>query len=536
MNRWYLLPLLLTIVAPLGAQPKVATPTARALLDRGAALEKAGRLDEASRDYEAARAAAQRTGDRALLGKALQSLGFVQYYRGDTNAGLVNLRRAYEIESAAGDAEGQRETLSTIAHIYAEERVAQYDRAIEYYRQVLPQYEAAGEPEGVADTLFNIGSTYERKNDLAAALDWYGRALAAEEKLGRKGDAAFVKRSIGVTLGKLGRGAEALPLFDEALRAFANGSYAEGAMQVRQSRGIVLRRLGRLDAAIEDLEVSREWFASQKNTRFLQKTEEELALAYSMAGRYREAYDARTRDGALQRELAVKLRENDTARLRVQFDAEKKEQENRALLRQNVAATRIRRLQTTTLILGATVILALAYLAVRLVRDSRRMRAMAMTDDLTRLPNRRNIMVLAEEQQQHSRASGHPLSLIALDIDHFKRINDEFGHGVGDTVLQRVAHACRAALRPNDRIGRTGGEEFLVVLPSTRERDAVTVAERLRASVEAIDCSDIDPSIRVTISLGVAEWTSNETLGHLTAHADEVLYRAKREGRNRVAA
>jgi diguanylate cyclase (GGDEF)-like protein len=220
----------------------------------------------------------------------------------------------------------------------------------------------------------------------------------------------------------------------------------------------------------------------------------------------------------------------------VQFDAEKKEQENRALLRQNAAAARIRHLQTTILVLGATIILVLVYLGVRLVRDSRRMRTMAMTDELTRLPNRRNIMALAEEQLRHTRTSGEPLSLIALDIDLFKRINDEFGHGAGDTVLQRVAHACRTALRPNDRIGRTGGEEFLVVLPSTREHDAVTVAERLRTSVEALDCSDIDPSLRVTISLGVAEWTSDETLGRLAAHADEVLYRAKREGRNRVAA
>jgi diguanylate cyclase (GGDEF)-like protein len=534
LSRRSLLALLLTIVAPLAAQPNGSAPSARALLDRGEALEKAGRLDEATRDFAAARDAARRAGDRGLLGESLQALGFIQYYRGDTNAGLVNLQAAYEIETATGNAAGQRETLTSIAHIYADERVAQYDRAIEYYRQLLPQFEAADAAEDVADTLFNIGSTYAQKNDPAAALDWYHRALAAEEKLGREGDAAFVKRSIGVTLGKLGRTAEALPLLDDALRTFTALRNPEGAMQVRQSRGIVLRRLGRVDAAIDDLETSRRWFISQNNTRFLQKTEEELALAYSMAGRYREAYAARTRDGALQRDLAVKMRENDTARLRVQFDAEKKEQENRALLRQNAAAARIRRLQTTSLLLGATVILALAYLAVRLVRDTRRMRVMAMTDDLTRLPNRRNILVHAE-QQLHARPGHDPLSLIALDIDHFKRINDAHGHAAGDTILQRVAHACRTALRPNDRIGRTGGEEFLVVLPSTRQREALAVAERLRMAVEALDCTDIDPTLRVTISLGVAEWTGAETLTRLTAQADEVLYRAKREGRNRVA-
>jgi diguanylate cyclase (GGDEF)-like protein len=124
---------------------------------------------------------------------------------------------------------------------------------------------------------------------------------------------------------------------------------------------------------------------------------------------------------------------------------------------------------------------------------------------------------------------------VAFDIDHFKRINDTWGHAAGDVVLQRIANACRIALRPGDRIGRTGGEEFTLVLPSTRSRDAILVAERLREAVEAIDCTDIDPALRVTISLGVAEWTeADATLARITARADEMLYRAKNRGRNRV--
>ena len=536
MNLRHLLPLVLVIAAPMEAQTGNPAADARALIDRGTALEKAGRIEEATRDYTAATTLAERTGDRVLLGDALQSLGYMQYYRGDTNAALANLRRAYDLAIAAGNAKAQRESLAVIAHIYADDRVRQYDRAIEYYRQVLPQFEAAKADDEVADTLFNIGSTYDRKNDLTAALDWYRRALAAEEKLGRKGEAAFVKRSTAVTLGKLGRLEEALLLLDDALRTFTAEKQTDGAMQVRQSRGIIRRRLGRIDAAIEDLETSRGWFEAQKSSRFLQKTNEELALAYSAAGRYRDAYDARTRDAALQRELAEKLREEHTSRLRVQFDAEKKEHENRALIRENAAAARIRRLQTIILILGAAIILVLGYLASRLMRDARRMRVMAMTDELTRLPNRRHILTLAEEQLQHARISREPLSVVAFDIDHFKRVNDTSGHAVGDVVLQRVAHACRAALRPGDRVGRTGGEEFLVVLAATTERDAIAVAERLRTAVEAIDCGDIAPALGVTISLGVAQWDGHATLERLIAAADEVLYRAKREGRNRVAA
>jgi diguanylate cyclase (GGDEF)-like protein len=509
-----------------------ADDSVRALVKSGAAHEAAGRLAEAARDYDAARVRAERAGDRAGTAEALVSLGYLQYYRGELNAALVNLQRGYDLSRELGNAQGQRAALDAIAHVYADASVAQYDRAIEYYQQLLAQYEASGAATNVADTLFNLGSTHAQKGDLEAALQWYRRALAAEEKLGRRSEAAFVKRSIGVTLGKLGRNAEALPVLDEALQTFISIDDRDRVMSTRQSRGIVQRRMGNTTAAIADLEATRRWYAEQKNTRFLEKTEDELALAYSAAGRWRDAYEARTRHTALQRDLAEKLREEHTSRLRVQFDSEKKEHENRALLRDKAAAERIRRLQTIILILGGAIIVVLGYLMVRLARDKRRMRVMAMTDELTRLPNRRHLLAAAHAELQKDQ----PCSWIAFDIDHFKRINDTWGHAAGDVVLQRVAHACRSALRPGDAIGRTGGEEFTAVLPSTAGSDAVGVAERLRATVEAVDCSDVDPSLRVTISLGVAERRTGDTLERLAARADEVLYRAKEAGRNRVAA
>ncbi len=501
--RWVALAVLLAIAE----QPSQ-------ILQRGAAHEKAGRLDDAEREYAAALAAAEQSRDRSLIAEASLSLGYLDYYRGDMNAALAHLQRAYEI----GSPKTRRDALASIAHVYADEKVAQYGRAVEYYRQVLAEYESARDAINVADTLFNLGSTNERTGDLATALDWYRRALAAEEKLGRRGEAAFVKRSIAITLGKLGRPAEALPLLDEALRVLLAAKDDERAMATRQSRGIVYRKLGRIEEAIADLETTRAWFAAQNNTRFLEKTEEELAAAYAAAGRWREAYAARTRHNALQRELAEKLREEQTTRMRVRFDAEKKEQENRALLR-------VRRLQTAVLLLSGAIIVVLGFLF-------RRMRAMALTDELTRISNRRHLLTIAEEQ----RASGEPFSMIAIDVDHFKRINDAFGHAAGDVVLQRIAAACRNALRPGDPIGRVGGEELSVILPHANADAARATAERLRAAVESLDFRDVDPSLRATISLGVAEWDGHEPLARVTARADERLYRAKDEGRNRVAA
>jgi diguanylate cyclase (GGDEF)-like protein len=500
---------------------------ASVLLASGNALEKAGRLDEAARDYLAARVEAERTGNRKNIADASAALGFLRYYRGEMNEALVDLRRAYDMYGAIGDAEGRRQALEYIGHVYADSRVAQYDRAIEYYRQLLAEYQTAGNTESVADTLYNIGSTYEQKGDQETALEWFRRALATEERIGRLDEAAFVKRSMGVALGKLGRLTEALPLLDEALRIFMESNGVEGAIHVRQSRGIVLRKLGRLDDAIADLEASRDWYIQNKNARFLEKSQDELALAYAAAQRWEDAYRARTAHEALERELAVKLREDHTTRLRIQFDSEKKEQENRALLREKEAAARIRRLQTGILVLGALAIAALVYLAARL-------RTMAMTDELTRLPNRRRILALADRELQRARTTGQVFSVLAIDIDQFKAINDTWGHATGDVVLQRVAQTCITTLGATDLVGRTGGEEFLAVLPATPLPLAQTSAERLRAAVEQLNFSDLDPALRVTISIGLTESAIDDALTKISRRADELLYHAKEGGRNRV--
>jgi diguanylate cyclase (GGDEF)-like protein len=121
-------------------------------------------------------------------------------------------------------------------------------------------------------------------------------------------------------------------------------------------------------------------------------------------------------------------------------------------------------------------------------------------------------------------------------VDHFKRINDTFGHDVGDAVLRRVAQAARGALRHDDHIGRTGGEEFVVVLPHADAGQAVDVAERLRVAVERLDWSDVDAALRVTVSVGAAERVpADGDFAALARRADDSLYRAKEAGRNRVA-
>lgn len=155
----------------------------------------------------------------------------------------------------------------------------------------------------------------------------------------------------------------------------------------------------------------------------------------------------------------------------------------------------------------------------------------AVIDPLTGAFNRRRLDAELGAAAEERTRYGVPVSLLALDIDHFKRVNDELGHARGDAVLRGIGAAIRARLRLLDSVFRIGGEEFLILLPHTTCDDAARVAEAMRAAVEH---APLLPDRRVTVSIGVAEMTSLEDVEEWAGRCDGALYRAKAEGRNRV--
>lgn len=169
---------------------------------------------------------------------------------------------------------------------------------------------------------------------------------------------------------------------------------------------------------------------------------------------------------------------------------------------------------------------------VRSYQYKKRLELMAVTDGLTGLYNHRFIFERLEEETAKVARYGRPLSIIMLDIDNFKRVNDTFGHRAGDEVILSVAHAIMASLRKTDVAGRYGGEEFLVLLPETDVKAAHVVAEKIRNTVAQLQFETKD--LAVTVSAGVAEAEKGESFEALINRADAKLYTAKRNGKNRV--
>ena len=163
-----------------------------------------------------------------------------------------------------------------------------------------------------------------------------------------------------------------------------------------------------------------------------------------------------------------------------------------------------------------------------------RIEELAIRDELTGLYNRRYLMDALEREKKRADRTGRLFSIIMLDIDHFKRVNDTYGHLQGDVVLKAVAKAVQAAYRVNDFCARYGGEEFMVVLEEVVPDGRVLCTERLRHAVESLKFPEIADGFQVTVSLGYTQYQKMEAVAQTIARADAALYRAKSAGRNRV--
>ncbi|MGE5616372.1 MAG: diguanylate cyclase [Bacillota bacterium] len=189
----------------------------------------------------------------------------------------------------------------------------------------------------------------------------------------------------------------------------------------------------------------------------------------------------------------------------------------------------------TRFFLSLALMIVIVNIILNIVGDlHRRLVDQAITDPLTGAFNRRHMQTRLEESVERGRRSGSAASLLLIDIDHFKRINDRFGHEAGDNVLKGLVIIIRERMRKSDLLFRIGGEEFLLLLPDTPQEAALGVAEELR---ETVASAPVHPAVPATISIGVSALDARDTKAEdWVKRADDAMYEAKRAGRNRVIA
>jgi len=170
----------------------------------------------------------------------------------------------------------------------------------------------------------------------------------------------------------------------------------------------------------------------------------------------------------------------------------------------------------------------------RLIQQVTHERELSMRDPLTQLPNRHGFELRLRDEMARNSRYGHPVSLALIDVDHFKRINDQFGHLAGDKVLKILAKQMDDQIRETDYLARFGGEEFILLLPQTSQEDAFVAVEKVRQHISECPFNFQGKPVQITVSMGVTEYQSDEGVETWMHRADEALYRSKDEGRNRT--
>ena len=501
--------------------------------------ETAGDNTRAKTLYEQAVAVATAMHDDEMLAGALFSRGYLMGVQGDYAAGLSDLRRSQSLYEKASMPLHAVTVLNAIAILY--NRMGDNQQAVHIYTRALKAQRESGLRREVAVTLYNLGRAHENLKEWEFARRAFTESRDINQEIAYPRGEAYAQRGLAAVANATGDPRKALDILRQADALAKQTSDARLTAHIQLVRGISLHRLGRLPDSEAELKAALDVFRQADALGDLSTTYSELSLVQAEMGNWRDAYVSQTQYKLISDRLLNNQLDQRFATLRVEFDTAAKEQENALLTRENEAnekaltqAKRARRLQAIAIALTVALAGLLAAIAVYQRRTTLRMRTLALTDELTGVPNRRDVLnrleaLLSVPDESHC-------CILIVDIDHFKSINDHHGHPIGDEVLKFVAREIRTAVREPAFFGRLGGEEFLIVLPNTSLGGALPAADRFREQIMTVDTTRWLPvRRRITASIGVTVAQPGTcSSSDMLMRADGALYAAKRSGRNCV--
>ncbi|MCE7950539.1 MAG: diguanylate cyclase [Xanthomonadales bacterium PRO7] len=507
---------------------------------RGGYLESIKTPNDALADFERGIELARSSGDDAMLAVGMEARGGMYSVLGIYGKALADLLEAQRIFSAQELDEASSQTLQDIGITYR--RLGYPDKAREYLNQAIDHEKRVGDTVSLYISTIQLGYVDQEAGHYDAALATQKHALELATTTGDRASVASANLALASVLTDLHRYAEAESALQKAADGFsAVGDHVDAGM-LAYERGRALAGAKEPHRALAEFAAAEKAFNATGNRRYQQ-------ILYRAQAQTLEALDQPAaaltayKNFVAAHDAVAKERANQQAQmLREQFDTDRAKMENLRLRSEQAAKDRqvealqgVRRWQQVAMGLLAILLCLLSLLAIRQLARLRNWKRMASVDALTGVANLRGVQNFANSALRRARAQDEPLAVLTIDIDEFKSVNDAHGHPAGDRVLREVARTCADALRDGDLLGRIGGEEFLAVLPRTLIDHAVDVAERLRRRVETLEFPGLPGSLRVSISIGVAQALPHDRdIGALIERADAALYRAKAMGRNRV--
>lgn len=371
--------------------------------------------------------------------------------------------------------------------------------------------------------------TAQRRGDMQAALRHLNAARALVTGGVRPSETGWLDQRTGSVLLAMGRPREALAAFQRALPRLERDN---DTLLV----SFTLLGLAEAYSTLDDGDEARRALARAKQIVEKQDIARLAAMYHATAAgiaarsaNYRVAYEETKAMAEKQRAAVQANNRQELESQKIRFEVVRKDAENALLRAQQLEAEARRANFATILVLAGAVLIGIVASLWLQIRQKRRFANLALRDELTGAPNRRSMLALLQPRRHGGRTM-----IAILDIDHFKQVNDLFGHDVGDVVLRAFYETCRSCLRGSDVLGRWGGEEFLLIGDGSSERDISALFRRILNAVEKVQAPGLPPEYRLSFSMGVSHFEPGATgLEEALKRADAALYEAKIAGRSR---
>jgi len=533
-----------------------ACPAARALLhgSLGSNLHILGRNEEALGAFERGLTLAQSLADDRVLAVLERGAGVVLADLDRLDEALESYLRSLAASERLDDALESAKTSSNIGNLY--NTLGDLEEARAFHLRALDHFERSQWPMGIAGASINLGTVagklavqHEASGDLGSARvanlqlrDYNLRALAIFAELDNRRGVAYAANNVATALGRLGQTDESLEYHAIALDLRREIGDRFGEIQSLLTMADLMLDRGDGDRAAELLSQLEPIQVAGNLPMELDLLSRQVRLAELRAA-YRQAFDLQRRITAVRGRLADEEGRLRVDRLRESFAAEQRENEIATLRREaELSELRAERQRWFNRLIIATLLVLLVMIGLlwsryRLkVRASAELKQAARTDPLTGLANRRGARDVIDQAIVRHAAQGEIFSVIMADIDDFKPVNDRFGHEAGDQTLVHVARILTEQLKGRDLAARWGGEEFLVILPTTGRQAAFQVAGNLQQAVAGETLRLNDDRIDLSLTFGIAEYRAGESAESCIDRADRAMYQGKSRGKNRIEA
>lgn len=510
-------------------------------------LQLSGDMDGAMEGYNLSVKRAYEHEDLKLIADSRSIRGALYSYIGDFSAALDDLVTAQDLYESLNLSGWANINLADVATSFR--RYGDPQSAIRYYTKLKALYLKNNNQEQAMYVNSDIGLALDELGEHQQAVDNFLVSYQYFKEHQQEKVAATMATNIAYSLIKLNRLNEAEKYLIEADTVINEKDLTDYSFMKLFMADIKFQQ-ARYKEALTELEQGEKAFRTLQNNRGLTQLLQLKSNIYVAMNDLSAAYGALQEFVTLTKKVDGNSLSHHTTELKVKFDTSRIESENQRLIEnQNLKEQELalleknKSLQHIILLLAGFILTIVSIFAYKQVHRNRQLQVIALTDYLTKLPNRRHIYAQAAKYFQQALKHQSPFSVIIFDADHFKKINDNFGHELGDRALMTIANAGRTLSGNKDLVGRIGGEEFLILLPNTDATGALALAHQLQNHISRLSAQNLPAELKLTVSAGVAtlepqnnteDAYQDKDFATLLKRADNALYDAKNAGRNCV--